>query len=53
MDKFTAQRTQPQPETNDLRNHREDSGSHVRTLSDFELQFVGGGDNVPDWGGHP
>ena len=52
MDKFTAQRVQPQIDSNDLRKREnEESNDQVRTLSDFELGFVGGGDDMPGW--HP
>ena len=54
MEKFTAQRTQSEVISNDVRardDHQSDA--QVRTLSDFELGFVGGGDSIPDWGGKP
>lgn len=55
MEKITAQRTQLEVESNDLRTRGEDesSGDQVRTLSDFEMGFVGGGDDIPGWGGKP
>ena len=50
MDKFTAHRTQIEVESNDLRTRDQyESGEQVRTLSDFEMQFVGGGDDMPGW----
>jgi|KBSMisStaDraftv2_1062788.scaffolds.fasta_scaffold77587_3 hypothetical protein len=50
MEKITAQRVLPEVESNDLRtgdNHGADD--QVRTLSDLEMHFVGGGDDIPAW----
>ena len=51
MEKITAQRVQLEVESNDLRTRNDDeSGDQVRTLTDLEMRFVGGGDDVPGWG---
>ena len=52
MEKFKAQVAQQQVQSNDLRTREDDVASdQLRTLSDFEMGFVGGGDDMPDW--HP
>ena len=35
----------------ELLDGREKGAHEVRTLADLELMLVGGGDEIPDWGG--
>ena len=51
MEKITTKRALAQLESNDQANTREDAEQRdqIWLLSDFELGFVGGGDDVPGW----
>ena len=51
MEKITKQRALAKAEFNDQASAREhaEEREQVRFLSDFELGFVGGGDDAPGW----
>ena len=52
MEKISAQNTLSQVEANDKSPELEtEPRDQIRVLSDFEMLFVGGGDDMPGW--HP
>ena len=51
MEKITMKRALVKTESNDQRDMRDEAEQRdqILLLSDFELGFVGGGDDVPGW----
>jgi hypothetical protein len=50
MEKITPAAAPLQSDSNDIRREpAEGSTGEVRSLSDYELWLVGGGDDIPGW----